>query len=158
MSETMTEPTTKSSPRGGARDARRAARSAPLPDSLRPVRPGMRGGAYKPLSDADVLKIHNAALDALEHIGLADAPESGIELMTKAGAKLTDTGRLIFPRALIEDTVANAARNFVLHGQDPKHDMEPWGSNVYFGTAGAPPRWPAARRRCGQRPLWWPAQ
>ena len=119
MSETMIEPTTKSSPRGGARDARRAARSAPLPDSLRPVRPGMRGGAYKALSDADVLKIHNAALDALEHIGLADAPESGIELMTKAGAKLTDTGRLIFPRALIEDTVANAARNFVLLGQDP---------------------------------------
>ncbi len=123
--------------RGGAREARRAARSGPLPDSLRPVRPGMNGGAYKPISDADVLKIHNAALDALEHIGLADAPESGIELMTKTGAKLTDTGRLVFPRALIEDTVANAARHFVLHGQDPKHDMEPWGNKVYFGTAGA---------------------
>ena len=127
----------KSNPRGGARDARRAARSAPLPDSLRPVRPGMNGGAYKALTDADVVKIHNAALDALENIGLADAPESGIELMTKAGAKLTDTGRLLFPRAFIEDTVANAARHFVLHGQDPKHDMEPWGSKVYFGTAGA---------------------
>jgi trimethylamine--corrinoid protein Co-methyltransferase len=25
----------------------------------------------------------------------------------------------------------------VLHAQDPKHDMEPWGSRVYFGTAGA---------------------
>ena len=83
----------KSNPRGGARDARRAARSAPLPDSLRPVRPGMNGGAYKALTDADVVKIHNAALDALENIGLADAPESGIELMTKAGARLTDTGR-----------------------------------------------------------------
>jgi hypothetical protein len=70
----------------------------------------MNGGAYKALTDADVVKIHNAALDALENIGLADAPESGIELMTKAGAKLTDTGRLLFPRALIEDTVANAAR------------------------------------------------
>ena len=40
----------KTNPRGGARDARRAARSAPLPDSLRPVRPGMNGGAYKALS------------------------------------------------------------------------------------------------------------
>ena len=68
----------KSNPRGGAREARRAARSAPLPDNLRPVRPGMNGGNYKPLSDAHVLKIHNAALDALEHIGLADAPESGM--------------------------------------------------------------------------------
>jgi trimethylamine--corrinoid protein Co-methyltransferase len=97
----------------------------------------MDGGRYKPLSDADVLKIHHAALDALENIGFADAPQSGIDVMVKAGAKLTDTGRLLFPRALVEDTIANAARHFVLHGQDPKHDMEPWGSRVYFGTAGA---------------------
>jgi trimethylamine---corrinoid protein Co-methyltransferase len=123
--------------RGGARAARRAARMAPLPDSLRPVRPGMPGGRYKPLSDADVLRIHHAALDVLEKIGLADATPSGIDYMTRAGAKLNSAGRLIFPRALVEDTVARAARHFVLHGQDPKHDMEPWGSRVYFGTAGA---------------------
>jgi trimethylamine--corrinoid protein Co-methyltransferase len=123
--------------RGGARAARRAARMAPLPDNLRPVRPGMSGGRYKPLSDADVLRIHHAALDVLENIGLADATPGGIEYMTKAGAKLNPAGRLIFPRALVEDTVARAARHFVLHGQDPKHDMEPWGSRVYFGTAGA---------------------
>ena len=47
---------------------------------------------------------------------------TGIEYMTKAGAKLTDKGRLIFPRALVEDTLAKCARNFVLHGQDPRHD------------------------------------
>ena len=123
--------------RGGARAARRAARSAPLPDSIRPVRPGMSSGRYKPLSDDDVLRIHHAALDVLENIGLADATPSGIEYMCKAGAKLTPEGRLLFPRALIEDTVARAARHFVLHAQDPKHDMEPWGSRVYFGTAGA---------------------
>ena len=123
--------------RGGARAARRAARSAPLPDSLRPVRPGMPGGRYKPLEDSDVLRIHHAALDVLEKIGLADATPSGIDCMTKAGAILNSAGRLIFPRALVEDTVARAARHFVLHGQDPKHDMEPWGSRVYFGTAGA---------------------
>ena len=123
--------------RGGARAARRAARTAPLPDNLRPVRPGMTGGRYKPLSESDVLRIHHAALDVLENIGLADATPSGIEYMTGAGARLNSQGRLIFPRALVEDTVARAARHFVLHGQDPKHDMEPWGSRVYFGTAGA---------------------
>src|SRR5450759_4987931 len=123
--------------RRGAREARRAARAAPLPDNLRPVRPGMAGGHYKPLSDTEVLRIHQAALEALETIGLADATPSGIEYMTKAGAKMTPEGRLIFPRALVEDTVARAARHFVLHGQDAKYDMEPWGSQVYFGTAGA---------------------
>jgi trimethylamine--corrinoid protein Co-methyltransferase len=123
--------------RGGARAARRAARAAPLPDNLRPVRPGMTGGRYRPLSEADVLRIHHAALDVLESIGLADATPSGIEYMTRAGAQLNAAGRLIFPRALVEDTVARAARRFVLYGQDPKHDLEPWGSRVYFGTAGA---------------------
>ncbi len=123
--------------RRGASAARRAARAAPLPDHLRPVRPGMPGGRYTPLSAAEVLRIHRAALDVLENIGLADATPSGIEYMTKAGAKLTPAGRLIYPRALVEDTVARAARRFVLHGQDAKHDMEPWDSRVYFGTAGA---------------------
>ncbi len=123
--------------RRGAREARRAARAAPLPDNLRPVTAGMPGGLYKPLADADVLRIHRAALDVLEQIGLADATPTGIEYMTRAGAKLMPNGRLVFPRALVEDTVARAGRHFVLHGQDPKHDLEPWGSRVYFGTAGA---------------------
>jgi len=30
--------------------------------------------------------------------------------------------------------LASCARNFVLHGRDRKHDMEPSGNRVYFGT------------------------
>ena len=123
--------------RPSGRDARRALRSGPLPDSIRPVRPGMASGRYKPLSDADVLKIHEIALRLLSEVGLADAPETGVELLTRAGCTLTDTGRLLFPRALVEDTLAKAGRHFVLHGQDPKFDLEPWDKRVYFGTAGA---------------------
>ncbi|MGH7186055.1 MAG: trimethylamine methyltransferase family protein, partial [Pseudomonadota bacterium] len=123
--------------RRGGREARRALRAQPLPENQRPVWPGMAGGRYKPLAEGDVGKIHRAALDVLEQVGFADAIPSGIEVMTAAGAKLNDTGRLTFPRALVEDTLAKAARHFVLHGQDPRHDLEPWGRRVYFGTAGA---------------------
>lgn len=122
---------------GPSRDARRAMRAAPLPDNLKPVHPGMEGGRYRPLNDADVLKIHRAALRLLEEVGLADAPPSGVEYLTRAGCHLSEHGRLLFPAALVEDTVARAARHFVLHGQDRRHDMEPWGKKVYFGTAGA---------------------
>jgi trimethylamine--corrinoid protein Co-methyltransferase len=45
--------------------------------------------------------------------------------------------RLCIPASLVEDTLASAARNFVLCGRDPRHDMEPWDDKVYFGTAGA---------------------
>ena len=123
--------------RRGGRVARRELRAAPIPESKRAVRPGMEGGDYKPLTDAEVERIHRAALDVLEQVGFAEAIPSCIELFTEAGATLTDQGRLLIPRALVEDALAKAARHFVLPGQDPKHDMEPWGKKVYFGTAGA---------------------
>ena len=123
--------------RSGGRAARVALRSAPLAEDKRPVRAGMPGGRLKVLTDAEVLRIHHAALDALEQIGLSQAPQSGIEIMTRAGAILGDDGRLRFPRALVEDMLAKAARDITLFGRDPKHDLHLSGTNVHFGTAGA---------------------
>ena len=123
--------------RAGGRTARRNARSAPLADHLRPVKAGMLGGSYSPLSPDGERKIHNAALDALEFIGLADAPQSGIDYMVNAGVILGDDGRLRFPRSLVEDALAAANKNVILHGRDYKHDLDLSGNRVHFGTAGA---------------------
>lgn len=123
--------------RSGGRAARVALRAAPLAQDLRPVRPGMQGGRYTPLTQADIERIHHGALDALEQIGLADAPQSGIDIMVGAGAVLGDDGRLRFPRALVEDMLAKAAKSVTLCGRDPAHDMQIGGKNVYYGTAGA---------------------
>ena len=127
----------QSTGRRGGREARRAMRAAPLTEDTRPVRPGMEGGRYKPLDDVDVLKVHHMALRLLAEVGLADAPPSGVEILTRAGCQMSPTGRLLFPQAVVEDALAKAGRRFALHGQDPRHDMEPWGKRVYFGTAGA---------------------
>ena len=121
----------------GGRAARRAQRAAPLQEELRPVRAGMSGTRLKVLSDAEVQRIHEAALQVLEEIGLADAPQSGIDVMVTAGAILGDDGRLRFPRALVEDMLAKAARNITLFGREPKHDMDLSGERVHYGTAGA---------------------
>ncbi len=129
--------TENSKRRSGGRAARHALRSAPLTKDMRPIRPGMSGGTYKPLSDAEILKIHTAALDALEEIGLADAPPSGVKYMVDAGAILGDDGRLRFPRSVIEDAIANAPREITMHARDPEFDLHISGSRVYFGTAGA---------------------
>ncbi len=101
--------------RSGGRNARRASRAAPLDAAMRPIRPGMEGGTYKPLTPAQVERIHQTALDALEQIGLADAPPSGVEYLTGAGAILGDDGRIRFPRALVEDTLAKANRSVTLY-------------------------------------------
>ncbi|RYG91742.1 methyltransferase [Loktanella sp. IMCC34160] len=123
--------------RSGGRAARKAARAAPLSDDMRPIRPGMPGGQYKPLTDAQVARIHETALQALEQIGLADAPPSGVEILTGAGAILGDDGRIRIPRALVEDMLAKAARGITLHGRDPARDLHLAGANVHYGTAGA---------------------
>lgn len=123
--------------RTGGRAARRAARAAPLADHLRPIRPGLEGGTYNPLSTAQIARIHRGALDALEQIGLADAPPSGVKYLTDAGAIAGDDGRIRFPRALVEDTIARANRSMTLHGRTPEHDLDLSGSRVHYGTAGA---------------------
>ena len=123
--------------RRGGREARRELRARPIPSDEMAVGPGLPGGRYRPLGDAEVARIHSAALDVLEQVGLADAIPSCVDLVTTAGGVLGNDGRLRFPRALVEDTIARAARRFVLHGVDPRCDLEPWGTRVYFGTAGA---------------------
>ena len=123
--------------RRGGREARRELRAAPIPEAERAVQPGMEAGRYKPLTDGEIRQIHEGALHILETVGLSDAIPSCVELVTNAGGTLTEQGRLLFPRDLVEDMLAKAARRYVLHGFDPKHDMEVWGTKVHFGTAGA---------------------
>ncbi len=137
MAQENTARAPRRSGRSGGRAARKALRAAPLADNIRPIRPGLPGGKYKPLEEAGVQRIHRAALEALEVIGLSQAPQSGIDAMTAAGAILGDDGRLRFPRALVEDMLAVAGRNITLRGRDPKHDLHLTGANVHFGTAGA---------------------
>ncbi|HTV70355.1 MAG TPA: trimethylamine methyltransferase family protein [Rhizobiaceae bacterium] len=123
--------------RSGGREARRAVRSAPLADDIRPIRAGMEGGRYKPLTENDQERIHEAVLTVLETVGFANAIPSCIEACTRVGAIYGEDKRIRFPRGLILDTIRRAARNFTLHGQDPKHDMVVQGKRVHYGTAGA---------------------
>ena len=123
--------------RSGGRQARREMRAAPLTEDIRPVRPGMEGRTYKPLSDADVEKVHTAVLDVLENIGLSQATPTCTKACVKKGAILGDDQRLRFPRQVVLDTIKNANRDLTIYGRDPKHDMHPQGNKVHFGTAGA---------------------
>ncbi|MDP3314752.1 MAG: methyltransferase, partial [Devosia sp.] len=69
----------RGSRRSGGREARRAMRAAPLADDVRPIRPGLEGGRYKPLTEHDLERIHEAVLTLLETVGFANAIPSCIE-------------------------------------------------------------------------------
>ena len=123
--------------RRGGREARRALRAAPMADAEKPVRPGLESGRFKPLSEADVVRDPPRRRSTCWRMSAwPTRSRSGVECLTRAGATLNDNGRLLFPRALVEDTLAKAARHFVLHGQDPRHDLEPWGKRSLFRHGG----------------------
>ncbi len=136
MAETGSSTRTEGRRRGG-REARKALRAAPIAEDLAPIRAGLEGGRFKPLDDGQIARINEAVMSVLADIGLADAIPSCIEAITAKGGKLGDDGRLRFPRSLVEDTIAMAARNFPLFGRDPKYDLHPQGRKVHYGTAGA---------------------
>jgi trimethylamine--corrinoid protein Co-methyltransferase len=99
----------------------------------------MVGGIYKPLSNAEVLRIHELVLHLLEDLGLSQLTPSLEARAVAAGCKVDDAGRLHFPRALVEDVIAHSRRRFTLHGIDPIHDIEIGGRRVHTGTGGAAP-------------------
>lgn len=119
--------------RPGGKDARR---KRPAFD-FSPGVAGTAGGMYKPLTDHEVTRVHDAALYILEHVGIKGATATVRELAVGRGCRVDDEDRLLFPRGLIEDIVASAGRGFVLCGQDPGHDMEARANQVHFATGGA---------------------
>lgn len=123
--------------RSGGREARIALRAAPLAEDIRPVRAGLVGGQYRPLTDNDIANVHASALQVLEEIGLADAPPSGVDALVKAGAIYGDDKRLRFPQRVIEHALKIAARDITLHGREEKHDLKLEPGRVHYGTAGA---------------------
>jgi trimethylamine---corrinoid protein Co-methyltransferase len=114
--------------------ARIAARRAPGRSPA--VRPGLPGGAYQPLSDRDLARIHDTVLAILANIGLSAVTDEIHDIATAKGARLNAHGRLCFPRALVEDGLANAASEVVYHGRDPERTVRSGGNRVYFATSG----------------------
>ena len=79
--------------RGGGRMGRHKVRSAPLAADVKPVRPGLSGGQYRPLTGVQMAQIEQTIYQILDEIGLSQAPESGIAYMTAFGARAGDDGR-----------------------------------------------------------------
>jgi trimethylamine--corrinoid protein Co-methyltransferase len=100
------------------------------------VRPGLPGGAYAPLSPHDLERIADAALSILAGIGLSAVTDEIREYALARGAHFNAHGRLCFPRALVEDIIAQAAREIVYHGRDPARTIRSGGNRVYFATSG----------------------
>ncbi|MCE8539400.1 trimethylamine methyltransferase family protein [Ruegeria pomeroyi] len=96
------------------------------------------GDSWHPVPAETVTQLAEAAIIILTTIGMAEAPPVVCDAILAAGGRL-DRGRLLYPRALIEATLAEMPRRVLLAGQDPAHDLSVGGTRAYAGTGGAAP-------------------
>ncbi len=104
---------------------------------MRPVTPGMIGGQYKPLTDAEADEIVGGAVLLLEALGMAAPIPKFVEVVTAAGGHMDDDGRLRFPEKLVRSAIDMAAKEVRYCGFTPEHDLQLSGTRVHFGTSGA---------------------
>lgn len=116
----------------GGRAGRREARS----HTPSPVHPGLPGGQYRPLTDHELTRIHETALKVLSELGMSDVTDEIRDIAVPKGCSMGDDGRLRFPKSVIEDVIAGAAKSYVLYGRDPERDIEIGGDRVHFCTSG----------------------
>ncbi len=117
------------------RKARKAARAAGPPRD--PAPPGQSGGQYRPLSDADMARIYEPAIQLLSDLGIGEVPEGLAARLHAAGCSDLPKDRIAIPRALVEAAISATPKRFFLHGRDPSRSIEVGGDAVHFGTGGA---------------------
>jgi trimethylamine---corrinoid protein Co-methyltransferase len=118
------------------RSRRQRERREGAPSNVTP--PGLEGGRYQPLKEADVRRIHQASLHVLEHTGIEVQPSECREIFRAAGARVDDeNNRVYIPQSMVEDALATARSEVVLCGRNPAHDINLGGRRVYMGTGGA---------------------
>jgi trimethylamine--corrinoid protein Co-methyltransferase len=122
--------------RTGGRAGRIADRAAPVEVDDRPVRPGLPGGRYQPLTERDMQMVYDTALWLLENVGMGSPVPEFIQVVTEAGGRV-DGDRLYFPRGVVEGAIATANKSWTWHGYDDDRSIEVGGDKVHFGTAGA---------------------
>ena len=104
---------------------------------MKPLRKGVIGGSYKPLSEESVQKVHETAMRLIEEVGFQVNSETALGLFQKAGAQVDRERRLVrVPREKAIELINMAPSEVRLCGQEDEHDILLGGSRVYAGTGG----------------------
>jgi trimethylamine--corrinoid protein Co-methyltransferase len=98
---------------------------------------GLQGGSLGFLEEADVERIHTAALTLLRNHGVLSESDLILDLFQRGGADVDRGSRTI---RLLPDMVAaalkSAPRSFTFHGRDPQFDLPLEPGRVYYGMGG----------------------
>ena len=94
------------------------------------------GGQYKPLSEKNIVKIHETSLRILEEIGVKVALEEALQIFRKHGARVD--GEIVrIPASVVEKGLELVPHQFLMAGREEKNDLHMEDKRVYLGTGGA---------------------
>lgn len=103
------------------------------------TRRGIPGGQYKPLSDADVERIHQTSMKVFSEVGIQVNFPAARELFREAGTVVDESTRVVrIPGDLVEELINKAPSDIQLCGRakNGQLDCQIGGSRVYLGTGG----------------------
>jgi len=85
------------------------------------------------LSDEQIEKIHAASLEILERIGVQLDLQEAVDILKKAGAKMTEDGLVHVPSKIVEKALMTAPKEVTLHNRHGKPVMPLGGNRCFFG-------------------------
>jgi len=88
----------------------------------------------KVLNREQALAIHTAALEILEKIGFKMEHPGALELLTSAGAKVSNGDWVKLPAYIVEEALKSAPRQIVLYDQKGDESMPLTSDNYFYGT------------------------
>ncbi len=100
--------------------------------------PGLEGGQYRPLANAEVQRIHDAALSVLERTGVQVRESECRDIFAEAGARLDKANdRVYIPGNMVDSALKTANKDVVLYSRDGRFDLHLRDARVHLGTGGA---------------------
>lgn len=92
---------------------------------------------YAPLTESDVERISDAALDVLAESGMAVYSPTACEALRAAGARVDSETQIVrFPRSLVEDAIDSNPSSITLFSRDGKNDVVLERDRVHYSTGG----------------------
>jgi trimethylamine--corrinoid protein Co-methyltransferase len=86
------------------------------------------------LAESQMRDIHLAALEVLRRTGVRFFHQGALDVLTKAGAFVTDGNLVKFPARLVEEAISSTPSRVVMCDRDGEPAMFLEGNKTYFGT------------------------
>ncbi len=96
--------------------------------------PSFTGTQFQRLSDEQCQKLHSAGLEILERTGVRLHHQPAVDLLQKAGARVSEGNRVRIPPILVEKALTTVPKQVMLYNRHGRPVIPLSGRRTFFGT------------------------